>query len=56
MKMSWAGTGILEAGPRLADGLRAREFLVLGGQRLSLFARSLDTPGLPVPLWLYFVL
>lgn len=30
--------------------------LVLGGQRLSLFAQSLDAPGLPVPLWLYFVL
>lgn len=36
--------------------LRVRETLVLGGQRLSLFAQSPDTPALPVPLQLYFVL
>ena len=51
--MESLGAGTLEAGPGLADGLQP---LVLGGQRLSLFAQSLDAPGLPVPLWLYFVL
>lgn len=51
------GVGQVLALWRLGPGsLMGSEPLVLGGQRLSLFAPSPDTPGLPVPLRLYFVL
>lgn len=56
MKTSWAGAGNPEARLRLTDELGVRETLALGGQRSSLFAQSPDTPALPVPLRLYFVL